>query len=861
MRLQLPSKAHLAAGLGVLLWMLAAFGSPDLQAVHVAVQPNPLIRGETAQLQITSTQGLPKLRTPLPEINGLKWLGGPSSSQSIQIVNGRRTGRFTSTYLFRPLGKGKLVVPPLRGTLKGKPFSTSRQVWPVTERRVAAGNKQTLSMDEVIFSDVRVNGSTEPSDRVFTGQEIDVEIRVYALEQIEPEFRYPEITVEDAVLRDHSDVNSQSSTFEPTRPRRMKMKGRSYLMVPFRCQLTPVASGRLRGSFATVVHFTTEQRQGRNRRNRGVGDRFFDGFFSTRRKVRHDVSGQLPVLNVAPLPDPPPDAGHVLGLVGDWKVDLRLDSDAVNVGEPVALTLELQGRGNAEPLTPPALSLPDFRVYEPEITGLNAGPSSSASPVVKITWALLPLKEDAALQPLTFSTFSPSEERYVRHTFSPSLTVHPPEITATGSVVVDSGKENTNAVGQEPARHSATDILYVKTAVGSPVRRPVWLNHAALNVFLLLAAPLLYGSFLLAARRREKTLADRTYGRRIRALRDKPRIIKQLRRCNENSRTVLIREKLSPCLAAILEMPPGTTPSDLAARLEESHPELAEGLRQAEASRYLPEASAGFDVAGVLKGARRISAWVVIASMTCLTGYAENDTESTSKPGGTTDLIERATHAYDRGRVEEASAVYQRLIERHGTTPNLLYNLANCQFRLGEPGQAIVLYERARRLNPRDSDIRENLNFVRGQIGVPPVLPGGTPLALAYRIREYLRPDEWFLVAAFALLLLMVTAGVQRFRRRPVPVALSVCCVALIVLPVYAAFHQLNSSYAPRSRAVVVSDHLKVCSLPDADADEIDLTLRTGTTVNVVETRTDWYRIRVDNAEGWVPAGKVGLVW
>jgi hypothetical protein len=49
-----------------------------------------------------------------------------------------------------------------------------------------------------------------------------------------------------------------------------------------------------------------------------------------------------------------------------------------------------------------------------------------------------------------------------------------------------------------------------------------------------------------------------------------------------------------------------------------------------------------------------------------------------------------------------------------------LYNLANAYARAGKPGLAVLNYERARLLEPNDSDIDANLRHVRKAAGLPP---------------------------------------------------------------------------------------------------------------------------------------------
>jgi hypothetical protein len=55
-----------------------------------------------------------------------------------------------------------------------------------------------------------------------------------------------------------------------------------------------------------------------------------------------------------------------------------------------------------------------------------------------------------------------------------------------------------------------------------------------------------------------------------------------------------------------------------------------------------------------------------------------------------------------------------------GYSAPALYNLANAYARAGQPGLAVLNYERARLLDPNDPDIEANLRHVREAAGLPP---------------------------------------------------------------------------------------------------------------------------------------------
>lgn len=75
-----------------------------------------------------------------------------------------------------------------------------------------------------------------------------------------------------------------------------------------------------------------------------------------------------------------------------------------------------------------------------------------------------------------------------------------------------------------------------------------------------------------------------------------------------------------------------------------------------------------------------------------------------------------ANQAYEEGRFHEAVEGYRRLIQSGYGNGHVYYNLGNSYVRLNQFGRAILNYERARLLLPRDADLDFNLRYARDQI-------------------------------------------------------------------------------------------------------------------------------------------------
>src|SRR5262249_38203954 len=103
-----------------------------------------------------------------------------------------------------------------------------------------------------------------------------------------------------------------------------------------------------------------------------------------------------------------------------------------------------------------------------------------------------------------------------------------------------------------------------------------------------------------------------------------------------------------------------------------------------------------------------------------------------------TDEFEKANRAYIDGKYGDAINNYIKVIQQNGFSSNVLFNLGNAYERNGQHGLAILSYERAQRLNPRDPDIAANLKTARAQAGVT------VPAERWWQsMLTYFKPAEW----------------------------------------------------------------------------------------------------------------------
>ncbi|MBN1357035.1 tetratricopeptide repeat protein [bacterium] len=132
-------------------------------------------------------------------------------------------------------------------------------------------------------------------------------------------------------------------------------------------------------------------------------------------------------------------------------------------------------------------------------------------------------------------------------------------------------------------------------------------------------------------------------------------------------------------------------------------------------------------------------------------------------------LFSRANRHYEAGDYQTAGSLY-RSLERQGCrNARVYYNLGNCHLKQGSIGEAILYYRRALRIDPRDGDIRANLELARSTTGKPiePVEPGFI-IVLSGVAREWVSDMEITVITLLFYLsgLTTMAAGLITSQRR-----------------------------------------------------------------------------------------------
>jgi len=204
------------------------------------------------------------------------------------------------------------------------------------------------------------------------------------------------------------------------------------------------------------------------------------------------------------------------------------------------------------------------------------------------------------------------------------------------------------------------------------------------------------------------------------------------------------------------------------------------------------------------------------------------------------------------------------LIAALGLGP-VYYNMGNCLYKLQNIGQAILYYERARRLMPGDEDLRANLALANLAV-VDKVTPQQT--FILFRIVDgfvFLFPKSvlTWIVAGSYLAGMACLIGWILSRKRVARRIFSRLCFVLagIFLVLGLSTVERLRQEARNVEGIILVDMVDVMSAPSEDEGMDLFTLHEGTKVRIDQTSGEWLEIVLaDGKTGWVKEGVLEII-
>ncbi|MBR1952295.1 MAG: hypothetical protein IKA32_06945, partial [Lentisphaeria bacterium] len=305
----------------------------------------------------------------------------------------------------------------------------------------------------------------------------------------------------------------------------------------------------------------------------------------------------------------------------------------------------------------------------------------------------------------------------------------------------------------------------------------------------------------------------------------------------------VVRKTAVPFLAQSLGLAPGTTPEELAEKIQD--PELAAWLRALNSSGFMPgsdSVDSRPDSGRIRSLVRALKKYAVLLFVFCAFSLSAG-----------------FNTAFDRGDLTAAQKEYEKFATSDFWSANALYNLGAVYYMKNDLPRARLYFMRALLISPWDSEILENLNLVNRKLVQKEIGSTSSPQELLLWCRNRLRPDQYFFLTACSVAVLLVLVGLWKRDIYNLRYWLGGIALVAAILFAVAGITLANDLYDPAC-AVVVAKEIKLRNLP-VSGGRIEVVLPGGTSAKIVESRDGWSRIKINGQDGWVESKDIKSVF
>ena len=219
--------------------------------------------------------------------------------------------------------------------------------------------------------------------------------------------------------------------------------------------------------------------------------------------------------------------------------------------------------------------------------------------------------------------------------------------------------------------------------------------------------------------------------------------------------------------------------------------------------------------------------------------------------------FEQANQLYLQAKYPDAVAQYEKIVQSGFESGELFFNLGNAYYKNGNIQKAILNYERARQLLPRDEDVQFNLQLANLQV-VDKI--DAVPRLFVYRWVDSmlalfsLSTMGWIVYSFFILTLaafaffLYARTYTQKKLSMFAGLVFSTALILTMIGYGVQSYKESNTEFA-----IVMSDVANIKAAPDSKGNDL-FVLHKGLRVQVLDSVNHWRKIRLaDGKVGWIP--------
>lgn len=226
--------------------------------------------------------------------------------------------------------------------------------------------------------------------------------------------------------------------------------------------------------------------------------------------------------------------------------------------------------------------------------------------------------------------------------------------------------------------------------------------------------------------------------------------------------------------------------------------------------------------------------------------------------------VKEAEASYVGGDYPKAIEQYEAILQAHGESSQIYYNLGNAYYKDGKIASAILNYERALLLSPGDGDIRFNLQMARMR-SVDRIEPVGEFFLVEWfqAVQNLGSADGWakgavvcFLFFIFSLLLFFFSRWI---RLKKIGFYMGILLLVMVVFTNIFAANQ-KRKLMNRTNGIIFTPTVTVKSSPSTSGTDLFI-LHEGTKVAIKSSLGEWNEIELESGSvGWMPKSSMEII-
>jgi tetratricopeptide (TPR) repeat protein len=232
-----------------------------------------------------------------------------------------------------------------------------------------------------------------------------------------------------------------------------------------------------------------------------------------------------------------------------------------------------------------------------------------------------------------------------------------------------------------------------------------------------------------------------------------------------------------------------------------------------------------------------------------------------SQTSNKADWFNEANKLYEEKMYDSASVLYLQILENYGKNSAIFYNIANCAYRNGDVGAAILYLERAKLLLPDDKDVAANLDYLRTQTIDKFEKPELSFMQQSFNRFQNLIPLQTQIIIIVALsFLITIFLGFTLFSAKYRTVKIYTVMILFFILSILGVSTGIKYDKQKNTiRCVVLNEAVSAYNEPQGN--KVIFSVHEGTVLNVIKTEGNWYFVSLQNGvSGWIQKQSIEII-